>query len=84
MWQTSSEFMKTQETFEFLPDICHLLIDTLLFQFTHSRSTNVRNELEHEKQCKSHLSTIEVTTYLREATHAGRHLGRQPEAAQQQ
>lgn len=32
-------------TFEFLSDIRHLLVDTLLLQFSHPRTTNIRNEL---------------------------------------
>jgi len=33
-------------TFEFLSDIRHLLVDTLLLQFSHSRTTNICDELK--------------------------------------
>jgi len=33
-------------TFEFLSDIRHLLVDTLLFQFTHPRTSDICDELE--------------------------------------
>ena len=39
-------YYDVRHTFEFLPDIRHLLVDSFLLQFPNSSPTDVRNELE--------------------------------------
>lgn len=42
-------------TFEFLSDIRHLLVDTFLFQFTHPRTSDIRDKLREYNQ------TVDIT-----------------------
>ena len=73
LWDVSTEIQlsQSQDTFEFLPNICHLLVYPLLFQLTDPCASDVRNELPPSWILDGWSSII---TYLSQSTHVGRHL----------
>ena len=44
---------RTVLTFEFLSDVCHLLIDPLLLQLPHARTADIRDELDTTRMKKA-------------------------------
>jgi hypothetical protein len=65
------EYKRCIRTFKFLSDIGHLLVDTLLLQFTYPRTSDICNEL---KRTSVMVDVASEEPYLGKSSHVGSHL----------